>query len=69
MPKIRDGGHSAEPPNIQRLREIVAEVRAMARAIYESYPDPSHVETTHAHLQQLLDALTRALGQIEDDLP
>jgi hypothetical protein len=54
---------------MQRLREMLAEVRAMARAIYESYPDPSPVEATYAHLQDLLDALNGALGQIEEDLP
>lgn len=64
-----NGGHSAEPPDMQRLREMLAEVRAMARAIYESYPDPSPVEATYAHLQDLLDALNGALGQIEEDLP
>jgi hypothetical protein len=64
-----NGGHNAGIPDIQRMREMLAEVRATARAIYESYPDPSPVEATYAHLQDLLDALTSALEQVEEDIP
>jgi hypothetical protein len=68
MVGTKDGGHSAEIPDMQRMREKLAEVRAAARAIYEAYPDPSPVEATYTHLQDLLDALTSALGQMEEDL-
>jgi hypothetical protein len=69
MVGTKDGGHNAEIPDIQRMREKLAEVRAAARAIYGSYPDPSPVEATYAHLQDVLDELTRALGEMEEDLP
>jgi hypothetical protein len=68
MVGTKNGSHSAEILDVQRMREKLAEVRATARAIYESYQDPSPVEATFTHLQDLLDALNGALDEIEEGL-
>ena len=56
-------------PDVERMREKLAEARAAARAIYESYPDPSPVEDTYVNLIDMLDRLDRALGQTEERVP
>jgi hypothetical protein len=62
-------GRDAGQPNINRMREMLAEARAAARAIYESYPDPSRAEGAYAQLQKTLDALGDALDRLEDRTP